>query len=80
MENQDYFDPLTHVVKPLDYEVFDKCSQDELLPQNLPALYGYPVLTQSDCGMASSTYKDAVYTLSQEPVMNHQNLDSHRLV
>lgn len=62
VENQDYFDPLTHVVKPLDYEVFDKCSQDELLPQNLPALYGYPVLTQSDCGMASSTYKDAVYT------------------
>jgi uncharacterized repeat protein (TIGR01451 family) len=62
VENKDYFDPLTDVVKPLDYEVSDKCSQDELLPQNLPALYGYPVLTQSDCGMAASTYDDAVYT------------------
>ncbi len=62
VENQDYFDPLTHVVKPLDYEVFDRCSQDELLPQNLPAIYGYPVITQSDCGMAASTFKDAVFT------------------
>jgi len=62
VENEDYFDPLTDVVKPLDYEVFDKCSPDELLPENLPALYGYPVITQSACGMAAASYKDAVYT------------------
>ena len=46
VENEDYFDPLTDVVKPLDYEVFDKCSPDELLPENQPALNGNPVITK----------------------------------
>ncbi len=62
VENEDYFDPLTDVVKPLDYEVSDRCAQDQLLPENLPAQYGYPVITQSACGMAAASFDDAVYT------------------
>ncbi|MBK8625464.1 MAG: DUF11 domain-containing protein [Saprospiraceae bacterium] len=59
--NSDYFNPLTDVVKPLDYEVFDRCSVLELKPENLPALYGNPIITQSSCGLAAASYKDDVY-------------------
>jgi uncharacterized repeat protein (TIGR01451 family) len=59
--NTDYFNPLTDVVKPLDYEVSDRCSALDLKPENLPALYGNPVITQSSCGLAAASYKDDVY-------------------
>jgi uncharacterized repeat protein (TIGR01451 family) len=59
--NSDYFNPLTHVIKPLDYEVFDRCSALDLHPDNLPALYGNPIITQSACGMAAASFKDDIY-------------------
>jgi uncharacterized repeat protein (TIGR01451 family) len=62
VENEDDFNPLTQIVKPLDYEVNDKCSADQLRPESLPAQYGYPVITQSTCGLAAASYKDEVYT------------------
>ncbi len=62
VENSDYFNPLTDVVKPLDFEVTDKCSVDELLPENLQAPYNYPILTQSACGLAAASYSDQTFS------------------
>ncbi len=62
VENKDFFNPLTDVVKPLDFEVSDRCSVDELLPENLDPPYDYPVITQSACGMAAATYSDQTFT------------------
>ncbi len=62
VENTDFFNPLTDVVKPLDFEVSDRCSVDELLPENLDPPYDYPVITQSACGMAAATYSDQTFT------------------
>ncbi|MBL0102038.1 MAG: hypothetical protein IPP49_20025 [Saprospiraceae bacterium] len=62
VENEDDFNPLTQIVKPLDYEVNDKCSADQLRPESLPAQYGYPVITQSTCGLAAASHKDKLYT------------------
>lgn len=62
VENSDFFDPLTDVIKPLDFEVSDRCSVDDLKPENLDPPYDYPVLTQSDCGMAAATHSDQVFT------------------
>lgn len=61
VENSDYFDPYTDVIYPKDYTVNDRCSADELKPESLPLEYGYPQITQSDCGLAAASYKDEVY-------------------
>ncbi|MBK9734403.1 MAG: DUF11 domain-containing protein [Saprospiraceae bacterium] len=62
VDNEDFFDPLTDIIKPLDFEVKDKCSVDDLKPENLPAINGFPILKQSACGMAAASYKDDVFT------------------
>ena len=61
VENENDSDLADRVKKPKEYEVNDKCSADDLKPENLPAEFGYPVITQTACGMASSTYKDETY-------------------
>ena len=61
VENSDYFDPKTDVIYPKDYSVDNRCSTDELKPENLPLEYGYPQITQSACGLAAASYKDEVY-------------------
>lgn len=58
------FNPKTDIVEPKDYEVpenLDKCSVDDLKPENLPQGFGNPVIKQSACGLASATYEDDVF-------------------
>jgi predicted transcriptional regulator len=56
------FNPEEDIVWPADYSVTDKCGIEDLRPENLPAQYGYPRLTQSDCGLAASQYEDDVFS------------------
>lgn len=65
VESFDYFNPITDVIKPLNYSVENHCSTEDLLPDNLPEGYGWPVITQSSCGMAAASYKDQVYEIVQ---------------
>ena len=59
------FDPERDVRKPLLlYEVNDKCSSEDLKPDNLPEPYRRPIISQTSCSMAAATYKDEVYTFA----------------
>ena len=59
------FDPERDVKKPLlVYEVSDKCSADDLKPDNLPEPYRRPIISQTSCSLAAATYKDEVYTFA----------------
>ncbi|MCB9309919.1 MAG: DUF11 domain-containing protein [Lewinellaceae bacterium] len=57
----DRFDPAVDVVKSIDFTVTDGCSVDDLKPENFDDLRGYPIITQSDCGLAAASYKDEVF-------------------
>lgn len=58
------FDPIRDVTLPLlEYVVSDKCSPDDLKPENLPEAYRGPTIRQTACSMAASSYKDEVYTI-----------------
>ncbi|HRO08393.1 MAG TPA: SdrD B-like domain-containing protein [Saprospiraceae bacterium] len=61
VENSNIFDPERDVVFPKDYAVNNKCSAEDLDPENLPDGYGYPVITQAACGLAAATYRDYTY-------------------
>lgn len=61
VENRNFFDPVKNVIYPKDYTLTNKCSPEDLDPENLPEGYGYPVITQAACGLAAASYKDYVY-------------------
>jgi uncharacterized repeat protein (TIGR01451 family) len=64
-DEKNRFSPKIDVDFPIGiYEVDDKCTLEDLEPDNLPAGYGRPVIRQTSCSMASSTYKDETFTFA----------------
>ena len=57
------FNPETDVTKSVNFEVTDKCSKDDLLPENLQGLQGAPVIREGICNLASASYSDQVFTI-----------------
>ncbi len=51
---------LGDITWPEDYTLTNSCNGDDLLPGNLPALNGFPVLEEDICDMVSSTFEDRV--------------------
>jgi len=54
--NNDLFDE-TGIIFPIDYET-DQCGGGDLLPDNLPSPYAYPVITDDVCDLVAVTYED----------------------
>ena len=59
--SEDRFDPFTDVEESIDFTVTDGCSVNDLKPENYDDLRGYPILHQSECGLAAASYKDEVF-------------------
>ncbi|MEZ4910042.1 MAG: SdrD B-like domain-containing protein [Saprospiraceae bacterium] len=59
--SEDRFDPYTDVEESIDFTVTDGCSVEDLKPENFNDLRGYPILHQSECGLAAASYKDEVF-------------------
>jgi uncharacterized repeat protein (TIGR01451 family) len=57
------FNPETDVTKSINFEVTDKCSKDDLLPENLEGLKGAPIIREGICNLASASYSDQVFTI-----------------
>lgn len=62
--NYDPFSP-ADIVKPLDYETDKGCTPLDLHPDNLPAPYNYPVITEDFCDNVGVTFDDQVFNFVQ---------------
>jgi len=58
--NPDPFNPATDIVWPHDHEVIDMCNAD-LEPEDLPAGYDQPIITEGFCDMVAVTYSDELF-------------------
>jgi len=61
VENPDPFNPATDITWPLDYEVIDMCNAD-LEPEDLPAGFDQPIISEGFCDMVSATYSDELFS------------------
>lgn len=62
--NYDPFSP-SSIVRPADYETDKGCTSLDLHPDNLPAPYNYPVITEDFCDNVGVTFKDQVFNFVQ---------------
>ena len=59
--NPDPFDPATDIIWPHDHEVIDMCNAD-LEPEDLPAGYDQPIISEDFCDMVGFTYSDELFS------------------
>jgi len=62
--NNNRFSPARDVTRSIDFTVTDRCSFDELKPENLTGLQGFPEIRQTACSQVAASYKDEVYTFN----------------
>jgi len=62
--NYNPFSP-SDIVRPADYETDKGCTSLDLHPDNLPAPYNYPVITEDFCDNVGVTFKDQVFNFVQ---------------
>ena len=61
IENNNPFNPATDIVWPADYASSSACAGNTLAPENLPAINGFPIVTEDACDLVAISYVDQVF-------------------